>query len=230
MTCTAASLQLLLLSPKDRNESALGGCVPCFLWQNLHFSSCFHTEAKRLLKSCLKCILTPDRCNHDRAFLGNGERNKVACVGGKQAQVATCFMHVELDCATFFSEMFFRLKTEQTQEWLDIYVDEKVILSCSRTSKKRTQAGGNSPDKEIYNGIKVLNFLGIEFSVCARDFLASSCKTEHWLLFRIIALVWQLLLRFRIFKFWVLKKVVLQTSKKSSDTKELLCRHGKPVT
>lgn len=57
--------------------------------------------------------------------------------------------------------MFFRLKIEQTQESLDIYVDEKVILSCSRTSMKRTQAGGNSPDKEIYNDIKVLNFVGI---------------------------------------------------------------------
>lgn len=85
---------------------------------------------------------------------------------------------MELDCETFFGGIFFRLKIEQTQEGLYIYVDENVILSYSRISMKTTQAGGNSPDKAIYNGIKVLNFVGIEFSVCARDFLTSPCKTE----------------------------------------------------
>lgn len=58
-------------------------------------------------------------------------------------------------------------------------MDENIILSCSRISMKRTQAGGNSSDKAIYNGVKVLNFVGIEFSVCARGFLTTSCKTEH---------------------------------------------------
>lgn len=43
-------------------------------------------------------------------FLGNGERNKVACVGGKQKQVAVFFTHVELDCTTFFPGIFFRPK------------------------------------------------------------------------------------------------------------------------
>lgn len=134
MTCTAASLQLLL-SPKDRNESALGGPEPCFLWQSLHFPSGYYTEAKWPLRSCLKRILAPDRCKHgDRTFLGNGEGNKAACVGGKQGQVAICFMRVELDHATFFPGIFFSLKIEQTQERLGIYVDEKGILSCSRAS------------------------------------------------------------------------------------------------
>lgn len=134
MTRTAASLQLLL-SPKDRNESALGGPEPCFLWQSLHFPSGYYTEAKWPLRSCLKCILAPDRCKHgDRTFLGNGEGNKAACVGGKQGQVPICFMRVELDHATFFPGIFFSLKIEQNQERLGIYVDEKGILSCSRAS------------------------------------------------------------------------------------------------
>lgn len=141
---------------------------------------------------------------------------KGACVSGKQGQLAIL---VELDHKTFFPGIFLRLKIEQTQERLHIYVDEKVLLSCSRISMKTTQAGCNSPDKAIYNGIKVLNFVGIEFSVCARDFLTSSCKTEHWRLFRIIALVWQLLLGFHTFKFWVLKKVVLQTPKRAQILK-----------
>lgn len=82
---------------------------------------------------------------------------------------------VQLSFLGYFSgQRFSKLRKD-----LDIYVDENIILSCSRTSMKRTQAGGNSPDKAIYNGIKVLNFVGIEFSMCARGFLTTSCKTEH---------------------------------------------------
>ena len=53
-------------------------------------------------------------------------------------------------------------------------MDGNVILNYNRISMKRTQAGDNSQDKAIYNGVKVV---GMEFSVCARDFLASSCET-----------------------------------------------------
>lgn len=37
----------------------------------------------------------------------------------------------------------------QTQERLDVCVERKVILSCSRTSVKMSQAGDNSQDKTI---------------------------------------------------------------------------------